>query len=51
MPVDKMKQAAVRMTPRLHAMTMKMAAREKISFGEFVRRAIEGSLATKGANR
>lgn len=32
------------MSPRLHATAIKMAKREKISFGEFVRRAVDAHI-------
>jgi predicted DNA-binding protein len=39
-----MKQVAVRMSPRLHAAAMKMAKREHVSFGEFVRQGVDAHI-------
>lgn len=36
-----MKQVAVRMPPRLHAAAIKEAKRQKVSFGQFVRHAVD----------
>lgn len=41
MAKENLKQVAVRMSPRLHSSAMKMAKREKVSFGEFVRQAVD----------
>jgi predicted HicB family RNase H-like nuclease len=40
MPQEKLKQVVVRMSSRMHREATKMAKREKISFGELVRRAV-----------
>lgn len=39
-----LKQVAVRMSPRLHSAAIKMAKREKMSFGEFVRQAVDDKI-------
>lgn len=44
MQKEKMKQVAVRMSPRLHAAAIRVAKSEKVSFGEFVRCAVEDRL-------
>jgi predicted HicB family RNase H-like nuclease len=41
MAPEKMKQVAVRMYPRSQAAAVKMAKREHLSFGEFVRQAVD----------
>lgn len=45
MAQPKMHQVAVRMTEAQHFAALKMAKRRKLSFGEFVRRAVADSLA------
>jgi predicted HicB family RNase H-like nuclease len=41
MAQENLGQVAVRMSPRLHTAAKKMAKREKMSFGEFVRQAVD----------
>jgi hypothetical protein len=46
MAQENLKLVAVRMSPRLHRAAIKMAKREKMSFGEFVRQAVDDKVET-----
>lgn len=46
---EAMKQVAVRMSRNLHQSTLRMAKREKETFGEFVRKSVEARLQSLSA--